>query len=225
MARRTKEEAEETRQRLLDAAEQVFHAHGVSSSTLEQVAAQAGTSRGAIQWHFKDKAGLVEAMIARVRFPITDKVAGRMQESPSLPLMIIVAGVMEPMKTLAADDRARKVVAIAAHMMEYTPDFAAHRASTLDTQQATSAHFAGALVAGARLHGVKLQGDASLAARSICAMLFGLINAWVLDPDAFDLPKAGKAALQVHLRGLGFDETTLRQYGLAPRMPTRARTA
>lgn len=42
MARRTKEEAEETRQRILDAAEHLFHERGVSRTSLADIASGAG---------------------------------------------------------------------------------------------------------------------------------------------------------------------------------------
>src|SRR6476659_11387172 len=70
MARRTKEEAQETRARLLDAAEQVFHDKGVAHASLEDIAAAAKVTRGAIYWHFKDKAELFDAMMQRVRLPV-----------------------------------------------------------------------------------------------------------------------------------------------------------
>ena len=49
MARRTKEEAQETRCQLLDAAEQVFSEKGVAHTSLADVAAAAGLTRGAIE--------------------------------------------------------------------------------------------------------------------------------------------------------------------------------
>ena len=48
MARRTKEEAQETRNALLDAAEHVFSERGVSRTSLTDVAAAAGG-----KWHHK----------------------------------------------------------------------------------------------------------------------------------------------------------------------------
>src|SRR6478609_9788806 len=69
MVRRTKQEAEETRGRILDAAEQVFHEKGVAHASLEDVAAAAQVTRGAIYWHFKDKAELFDAMMQRVDLP------------------------------------------------------------------------------------------------------------------------------------------------------------
>ena len=70
MARRTKEEAQETRARLLDAAEHVFHEKGVAHASLEDIAAAAEVTRGAVYWHFKDKAELFDAMMQRVVLPM-----------------------------------------------------------------------------------------------------------------------------------------------------------
>src|SRR5690606_41278730 len=70
VARRTKAEAEATREAILDAAEEVFIENGVSRATLEQIARRAGVTRGAVYWHFKDKNDLFTAMINRVRLPM-----------------------------------------------------------------------------------------------------------------------------------------------------------
>ena len=62
MVRRTKEEAQETRNRILDAAERVFVERGVGRSSLNEIATAAGVTRGAIYWHFQDKADVFNAM-------------------------------------------------------------------------------------------------------------------------------------------------------------------
>ncbi len=56
--RKTKEEAAETRQALLRAALAVFSRQGYAATRLEDVAHEAGVTRGAIYWHFKSKADL-----------------------------------------------------------------------------------------------------------------------------------------------------------------------
>ncbi len=61
--RRTKEEAQVTRRRLLQAALVVFSRSGYSAASLEEVAAEAGVTRGAIYWHFKSKADLYGALL------------------------------------------------------------------------------------------------------------------------------------------------------------------
>src|ERR1700688_3142706 len=72
MVRRTKEEALETRNRILDTAEQVFVEKGVSNTSLAQLAEAAGVTRGAIYWHFKNKADLFDAMMSRVVLPMEE---------------------------------------------------------------------------------------------------------------------------------------------------------
>lgn len=70
MARKTKEHAEKTRDLLLDAAEIIFLRKGVSRSSLEEIAAQAGMTRGALYWHFENKLDLLRAMHHRVKAPM-----------------------------------------------------------------------------------------------------------------------------------------------------------
>ena len=73
MARKTKEEAQETRNAILDAAELVFQEHGVSHTSLAEIAAAAGVTRGAVYWHFANKADLFDALILRVFEPLEAK--------------------------------------------------------------------------------------------------------------------------------------------------------
>ena len=72
MARRTRKAALETRSRILDAAERVFSRRGVSRTSLDDIARAAGVTRGAIYWHFKDKADLFGAMLGRVALPMEE---------------------------------------------------------------------------------------------------------------------------------------------------------
>ena len=53
--RRTKSEAEQTRNSILDAALTLFDEQGYTQTTLSSVARQAGVTRGAIYWHFENK--------------------------------------------------------------------------------------------------------------------------------------------------------------------------
>ncbi|HEY8606123.1 MAG TPA: TetR family transcriptional regulator [Noviherbaspirillum sp.] len=86
MVRKTKEEALETRNHLLDAAEQVFHRAGYARTTLEAVAEAAGLTRGAIYWHFKNKSDLFNAMCERVRLPMEELAAAGAADGSGDPL-------------------------------------------------------------------------------------------------------------------------------------------
>jgi TetR/AcrR family transcriptional regulator, repressor of the mexAB-oprM multidrug resistance operon len=67
--RRTKEEAEQTRQAILDAAEALFLTNGVARTSLEMIARECGVTRGAVYWHFQNKAHLFHEMLSQIRIP------------------------------------------------------------------------------------------------------------------------------------------------------------
>lgn len=65
MARKTKEESAHTRELILNAAEYVFYEHGITKTTIADIAERAGTSRGAIYGHYKNKIEVALAMCQR----------------------------------------------------------------------------------------------------------------------------------------------------------------
>jgi AcrR family transcriptional regulator len=68
--RRTKAAAAQTRECILDAAERVFFEQGVAHSSLDRIAHEGAVTRGAIYWHFRNKADLFNAVVERVRMPM-----------------------------------------------------------------------------------------------------------------------------------------------------------
>ncbi|ABB39334.1 transcriptional regulator, TetR family [Oleidesulfovibrio alaskensis G20] len=70
MARKTKEEAEKTRQLLLDCALTVFLRKGYSATTLNDIAEEANLTRGAVYWHFKNKVDVFSAVMDKAFDPI-----------------------------------------------------------------------------------------------------------------------------------------------------------
>ncbi|SQW72526.1 acref/envcd operon repressor (TetR-family transcriptional regulator) [Escherichia coli] len=62
MAKRTKAEALKTRQELIETAIAQFAQHGVSKTTLNDIADAANVTRGAIYWHFENKTQLFNEM-------------------------------------------------------------------------------------------------------------------------------------------------------------------
>ena len=84
MVRRTKEDAEKTREMLLDAAEEVFLSQGVASTSLNDIARAAGVTRGAVYWHFENKQALFDAMHARVKLPMDALYEQAMKEGDAL---------------------------------------------------------------------------------------------------------------------------------------------
>lgn len=53
--RKTKAEAQKTREQLLQSTLDTFFLHGVAKTPLQAIARNAGVTRGALYWHFKNK--------------------------------------------------------------------------------------------------------------------------------------------------------------------------
>lgn len=72
MARRTKEEAEETKKAILLAALEIFCEKGYSRTTFDEIAKRINLTKGAIYWHFRNKADILTEII-RKGFLLTHK--------------------------------------------------------------------------------------------------------------------------------------------------------
>jgi TetR/AcrR family acrAB operon transcriptional repressor len=190
---------------LLDAAELLFQAQGVSQTTLQQIAQQAGATRGAIYWHFKDKADLFNAMMERVILPLETPPKSDIPGDD--PLVEIEEGLIHALTLMVADPQVRRVFDIATHKVEYTHDMASVQQRHLDARNACVVDFEKALRLAARRARIRLPLPGAVAAQGMHALMGGLIQNWLLDPTAFDLVSTGRRTFRVYLAGLGFSRT------------------
>ncbi|MBO5750880.1 MAG: TetR family transcriptional regulator [Kiritimatiellae bacterium] len=63
MARRSKEDAEKTRERILSSALQLFAKKGYEHTTFTDIAARMKMTKGAVYWHFESKQSLLIALV------------------------------------------------------------------------------------------------------------------------------------------------------------------
>jgi len=202
MARRTKEEALETRTRILDAAERVFHEQGVAHASLEDIAAEAEVTRGAIYWHFKDKAELFDAMMGRVVLPVEDLLgfAGVFEHAD--PMSLLRRATVDVLMRTVRDERTRRIFEIAYHKCEYVGDAAGvrerHIASQNQCLKSIEAGFRACVKAGQLAPGVTPR----VAAIGAMSLVSGLIANYVLDPANFPLRRHAEALVGIYFRGL-----------------------
>lgn len=109
MVRRTKEEALETRNSILDAAERVFFEKGVSRTSLADIAQAAGVTRGAIYWHFSHKSDLFTEMFDRVLLPLDELNAASLDPNEPDPLGRLMEICIVCVRDTATDQRRRRV--------------------------------------------------------------------------------------------------------------------
>lgn len=209
MVRRTKEEAQATRERLLDAAEMLFQAQGVSKTTLQQIAQAADATRGAVYWHFKDKADLFNAMMDRVTLPLEAANRAGIAAGGQRPLAAMESSLLDALRVITTNPQVRRVFDIATRKIEYTDEMDSVRRRHLDSRQVFLTEFEQALRTAAHIEGRKLPVPVASAAQGLHALIGGLIEDWLLDPAAFDLVATGKRVFHVYLTGLGFQGKSL----------------
>ena len=203
MARRTTEDALATRTALLDAAERVFLQRGVSRTSLADIAQAAGVTRGALYWHFKDKAALFGAMMDRVALPLEIDLNSQDAVGEDV-LSAWRARSRQALHRIVRDAQTRRVLQIAMQKVEHTDDLAPaierhiqmHRLN-MDHERQVFEHAASEL-------GVTLPAPAEQLVQGIHAMVHGLIYSWLLD-RSFDLEATGAASISAFLRGIGLE--------------------
>ena len=111
MARKTKAEAEKTRQKILTATLDLFVEKGYERTTFEDVAKRIRLTKGAVYWHFKSKTDLFAALVVNMT-ATHDKQVGRVLPAPA-SLDELVAHFVERARLIAEKPANRKYF----HMM------------------------------------------------------------------------------------------------------------
>ena len=202
MARRTKEEALATRDRILDTAELLFQQRGVSRTSLHDLATAAGVTRGAIYWHFQDKADVFNAMMSRVCLPLEESCGACEVALAEDPLATIRAGLVDMFRRTVDDAQIRRVFEIATHKVEYVEELLAVR----DRHVQVRNDYLRQTERGLRVAQRRGQLQPGAATRALAiglhALVDGLIQNWMLDPKAFDLVRVGRRAVDTYLAGM-----------------------
>ncbi|MBO5642780.1 MAG: TetR family transcriptional regulator [Kiritimatiellae bacterium] len=93
MSRKTKEEAEKTRSRILSNALALFVKRGYEHTTFNDIAAKLKMTKGAIYWHFPSKKDLLKALLSealdRFSAALAEKMQGREITFPAVAEMLV----------------------------------------------------------------------------------------------------------------------------------------
>lgn len=203
MARRTKEDALATRTALLDAAERVFLQRGVTRTSLTDIAQAAGVTRGALYWHFKDKAALFGAMMDRVTLPLEIDLDGLGAPGDD-PLPAWRERLQQALHRIVHDDQTRRVLQIAMQKVEHADDLAPAIERHIQMHRLNAERERQVLEHAARARSVTLPAPAEQLVQGFHAMVHGLIYSWLLD-RSFDLEATGAVSIAAFLRGIGLE--------------------
>lgn len=195
MARKTKQQALETRQQILNAAVQLFSDCGVSATSLADIAAAAGVTRGAIYWHFKNKADLFNEVWAISESKVTDLEIEYQAKYPNNPLCVLREILIYILCATVEDPRRRALMEIIFHKCEFVGEMITLHQARKDLYLAGYEKIEVILrncmaqdLLPADLHTRR-------AAVTLRAYITGLMENWLFMPESFDL--RAQAALYV----------------------------
>ncbi len=199
--RRTKEEAERTRRRIMAAALRVFSRNGIARTTIGQIAHDAGVTRGAIYWHFSDKQALLRAIRESVSLPLLDQSdLTLLRDGGGDPLDCIERFLTTLVRAIDRDPATRRALDVMSFKCEYVGELAAERGALVRNTSRLLKGLENAYLRS-RERGL-LRGELSpqVAALETVAFLSGLVRLLLLDGAGAIVRRRALLVIRAHVR-------------------------
>ena len=198
--RRTKDDAEVTRQSLLDAALQVFSHQGYAAARLEDIAERAHVTRGAIYFHYGSKAELFAALVEQASLAGNQAVAQAIQAGG--PFLDILRRVLrETLRLLDEDPRFRGAMALMLFNSGDSPELSALRSLRAAQGTVQLDQIGSFFQIGIAQGELRSDLDAKAAAYAFLAYQNGLVTMRILAPGSIS-PERDADLADLFVRGI-----------------------
>jgi TetR/AcrR family transcriptional regulator, acrAB operon repressor len=223
MARKTKEDAELTRESILDAAELAFRDCGVSRTSLDQIAKRAGCTRGAVYWHFENKFDLFRALMERTQLPLFERFERAVADDQPDPVDSMREATIHSIQDLATNPHSRNMLEILFHRCEFVDELAPVVDRHTEKMRWVIANSARAFRRAQSMGQI----DADLCAE-FCAAMFhtlttGIIRDWLLTPETIPIQSLSESMIDHLLGSFGHEPSKARAVLMRERMCEQAR--
>ena len=197
--RKTREEAGQTREAILDAAEQVFYDRGVAGGALEEIARVAGVTRGAVYWHFDNKLALFLAIGERAVLPQEDAMR-QIEDAPDgPPLELLERCIVDTFRSYGADHSIYRRLTVVMLRCDYVGEMAGamagHAALTVRLSTRMQRYFRD------RMMPTRNAGSwqPEVLGRTLLVTAHGALLLWLRDPQTFPLDRVAADCLDTVL--------------------------
>ncbi|WP_199175488.1 TetR family transcriptional regulator [Telmatospirillum siberiense] len=179
------------------AAETLFLQKGYSAVSLEEVAAAAGVTRGAVHWHFVNKQGLLFAIRDEMQLPMRDLAEQLSLDRACAPLDALGDVITGTFTRLQADPRQRALLKVL-HQLDFAASDDETDDGTIFRQQLQASLFKIFDVID-RKGELPAPWTSQSAALALSVVLNGLVNEWVRGKADFELIPDASAIVQTLL--------------------------
>lgn len=206
MARRTKEEAEQTRQALLDTALRLFSERGIGQTSLKDVAAETGVTHGALYWHFKNREDLVQALYERSRLPLDELHLEQMQAARQDSIKALGNFLLHWCQLLTEEGPHGQIWQVFHRGSAQVPELQGLRDEIAQEHEEWRDRISVFIKSARKQKQIRLKtkdkSDLEAAAANLMVLVFGLIDSQVTAPGLVEPENTFKPVIRTYLKGL-----------------------
>jgi TetR/AcrR family transcriptional regulator, acrAB operon repressor len=189
LMRKTKEEAEATREKLLDAGLKVFSRKGYATATLDDIAKEAGVTRGAVYWHFNGgKADLLVAILNDGLTRVND-IMLKVIAAEEKPINKLERLAVRMLQFLEEDEKYRALQEILIFKTGEDPDLTLRLADKQLAQRETLKNFTDMIDDAKAAGEVRKDVDSTTIALAYYGMINGIVLLWMVDRSVSEHPQ------------------------------------
>ncbi|XBS71831.1 multidrug efflux transporter transcriptional repressor AcrR [Acerihabitans sp. KWT182] len=197
MARKTKQQAQETRRHILDAAVQEFSRRGVSATSLTDIATVAGVTRGAIYWHFKSKVELFNEIWHNAESKIHALELEYQAKFPDDPLHVLSETLIYILESTVSNTEWRALMEIVFHKCEFVGEMALFQEVRTELYAECYQRIENVLERCCACGQLPENLHCRRAAIMLRAYMTGLMENWLFVPGTFDLQGGSRLLIAV----------------------------
>ncbi|MFM2482335.1 TetR family transcriptional regulator [Celerinatantimonas sp. YJH-8] len=184
MARKTKEEAQKTRQAILNSALQLFCDKGLAETSLTDIANATGVTRGAIYWYFRNKNVLFVTLWDEMCEPLTHLMLASIDDHEPDPMGKLRSFLIKSLQSLSVNASQQQMFSILFNLESLDNELAELREHIKQQYQCFIKNLSQALN-NAKVKGqIPPQTDMKICTDLLVAMVDGIILRFVqLEPE------------------------------------------
>lgn len=192
MEQPSRKKGQDTRDRILDAAEDVFYEKGYFQTALNEIAQVAGMTRGAIYWNFKNKEDVFNEMCNRVRKLMMDLVVDASERDDGNPIEALKQTQARITREIVQNSRFRKVLTIILLRCEYTHEMNRVRVQMLEWRRYTNGLLEEALTGAQKKRLLPQDLDIRMMVDMLRDSYWGMVRDWLFDPTQYELEERAR---------------------------------
>ena len=199
--RRTKEEAAKTRAAIVEAGLACFDRRGIAGTTLAEIAAEAGVTKGAVYHHFDGKEAVLHEIREQVALPLLDEADTTLLHHEDCPaLERIERFLVSVLESIERDERKCRALGVMLFKCEYVGALAEELAGNLRNNIRLTQAFEAAYQAARKQKQLAAGVEPAIAALETSMFFSGLLRLWLLHAPRSHLRRNARAAITQHVR-------------------------